>query len=62
MNKDILAKAILLDYQEKALGLQKKMEDSGDFRAMADIFREMADLVDTTADEFDDLEAKLDEA
>ena len=58
MTKDVRAKAILLDMQEKMQQLNKRIEACTDMREMAALFNEMAPIILSTADMIDELEAE----
>lgn len=56
MDKDIMAKAIVLAMQEKMVVIQKSVADSNDFEEIAVAYDRMAELVRTTGKHLDELE------
>ena len=58
MTKDVRAKAIVLDMQEKLTKLGKEIEECKDLRESAKLYDQISPIVLSTADMLDELEAE----
>jgi len=56
INKEVLAKAIILVMKDNVEVISKKIEASVDMREIARLYRELADMIDDTQDQILELE------